>query len=320
MVDKMKEKNIIILGAVICATLIICGILYWPTLYRYDKIEGKMPIRVNRITGYTEILYRGHEWKPVKNVQTIPQNERDKVTILGDFNINGQIYNGEIYNGTSYTLKKIRLSIGAKNDSGIIEWQKRYETPIDIPPYSKGFCSIGLIDTKYFYIDKEKLENKMEYLDPGKPKYTKNELIDKAIGYAKEYAVRPNIYLSLINQVSEFNPDAKSPTGVRGISQIPLEKGKAYGIMNNEDRANPDKMLRAGAAYLRDLFDEKGNWSDAVFAYNGGSDPDFKYHVGRHLPWARQTLADRRRVPVGPAVPLLRAEVKLEEIFGYKGE
>ncbi len=339
----MKDKVKLLLCAMICTTLVVCGILFWPTFYRYDKIEGKLPVRVNRITGYTEILYPNRRWEPVKNVQPIPHNERNKVKVLGYFNSHDRIYKGEIYNGTSYTLKKIWLSIGAKRNSGKIEWQKIYETPVDIAPFSKGYCSIGLIDTKYFDSEKEKTENVLKEqvdqqwqpagpavpLDKIKPaKLTKEDLIGKAIDYAREYNVRPDIYLAVINQGSQFNPDAKSSTGVRGISQIPLEKGKAYGILNNEDRANPDKMLRAGAAYLRDLFNEKGNWSDAVMAYNGGSDPNFQVNVAKHLPWARRTLAgykpkaapDWELVSIEPLPEQLSPEVKLEEIFGYKGE
>jgi len=313
----------------ICTTLIVCGILFWPTFYRYDKIGGKLPVRVNRITGYTEILYPNRGWEPVRNAQTIPRNERNNVKVLGYFDSDKRLYNGEIYNGTNYTLKKIRLSIGAKY-GGKMEWQKIYETPIDIAPFSKGSCSINLIDwTRAFGPADYDLSNAPA---DNKTTYTKDQLIHEAIGYAKEYGVDPDIYLSVINQGSQFNPDAKSPTGVRGISQIPLEKGKAYGILNTEDRANPDKMLRAGAAYLRDLFNEKGNWPDALSAYNGGSDPDYLLNVAKHLPWARKQLSNlETKASHGHIIPknqivfdeptkLFTPEVKLEEIFGYEGE
>jgi hypothetical protein len=79
MLDRLREKSKIIISAMICVTLIILGILFWPTFYRYDKIEdkieGKMPVRINRITGYTEILYT-NGWKPVETVQTMPQDKK----------------------------------------------------------------------------------------------------------------------------------------------------------------------------------------------------------------------------------------------------
>jgi hypothetical protein len=49
--------------------------------------------------------------------------------------------------------------------------------------------------------------------------------------------------------------------------------------------------------------------------------------VGSHLVWAREQLKRlsakaRQLEPVGEPVPIqpLRPEVKLEEVFGYKGE
>jgi hypothetical protein len=70
MADKWREKNTILMCGMICTTLIICGILFWPTLYRYDKTESKL-VRINRITGDTHVLEkRGlgrevwYEWTP----------------------------------------------------------------------------------------------------------------------------------------------------------------------------------------------------------------------------------------------------------------
>ena len=164
----MREKDIIIICGIICATLIISGILFWPTLYRYDKINfgdkrsGQYLARVNRLTGYTEVLdssgwyLKGGE----KKANVMPQEEKNKVKIMGYFHDNaaeGQDpyarvvklesnYKGDIYNGTSWTIKKIRLSIVAKDKGGKIEWQKTYEASVDIAPFSKGYCSIKLMD------------------------------------------------------------------------------------------------------------------------------------------------------------------------------
>lgn len=158
----MKEKTIIILCSMLCVTLIVWGIFFWPTLYRYDKTEGKL-VRINKITGYTEILYDSG-WVPSveKKIRVMPQDEKNKVEVIGRLDLfeakekpvtGGRFlysgYKGTIYNGTSWTIRKVRLSIAAKNKTGKDEWQKIYETSVDIPPFSWSSCSIRLMDPPF---------------------------------------------------------------------------------------------------------------------------------------------------------------------------
>jgi hypothetical protein len=124
-----------------------------------------------------------------------------------------------------------------------------------------------------------------------KPIVDEDGLVRKAASYARKYGVPEDLYVSLVKQESQFNPDAKSLTGVIGLSQMTLATGKAYGIRNNQDRYDPDKSLDAGAAHFRDLLKEHGNnYRKALMAYNGGSDPHYDRNVARHLSWARQKL------------------------------
>ena len=131
MEEFMREKTAIIICVMICITLIICGILYWPTLYHYDKLYGKLPVRMNRLTGYTEILY-ADGWRSVKKqkeTQLIPVEEFAKIKSKGTFDNKGN-YNFIVYNGTAWTLTKIRLSL--TNESGLTI----YETYVHISPFS----------------------------------------------------------------------------------------------------------------------------------------------------------------------------------------
>jgi hypothetical protein len=153
MADKMKEKNIIILCGIICTALIICGILFWPTLYRYDKIKyglRTLPIRVNRITGYTEIL-RLSGWRGVKVekvIKALPIEEKDKIKSTGDFDGEGH-YKYAVYNGSKWTITRIKLSILAKDNQGKIIWHKIYEKAINIKPFLTESYSIKLYDYDY---------------------------------------------------------------------------------------------------------------------------------------------------------------------------
>jgi len=143
----MREKIAIIICALICTTIIICGVLFWPTLYRYDKFAGKLPVRMNRLTGYTEILY-GSGWERKvsdKELQEIPKEEIVKIGIRGSFDGKG-CYNFTIYNGCEWDIKRIKLSIGLKDGNGKKIWEKIYESSTNIRPFSIGSCSITLMD------------------------------------------------------------------------------------------------------------------------------------------------------------------------------
>lgn len=151
MADKMREKNVIILCIIICTTLIICGILFWPTLYRYDKIkygESTLPVRLNRITGNTEIL-RLDGWRAVSLViKRMPIQENNKITIKGDFDGKGN-YECVVYNGSNWTITTIKLSILAKDNEEKIIWHKIYEKAVAIIPFSTESYSIKLWDYDY---------------------------------------------------------------------------------------------------------------------------------------------------------------------------
>lgn len=48
-------------------------VFVWPTMYRYDKMDQKWPVRINRVTGKTEILY-SDGWQDVKANQQLQSN------------------------------------------------------------------------------------------------------------------------------------------------------------------------------------------------------------------------------------------------------
>lgn len=151
----MREKNAIIICALICATMVICGVLFWPTFYRYDKTQSKL-VRINRITGYTEVL-SGSSWEPVakkepfivndyiSQLKVIPREEIAKIEPKGVFDGKGR-YNFKVYNGSEWTIKIIKLSIGLNDGNGKNIWRRIYKTTADIQPFSIGSCSIELMD------------------------------------------------------------------------------------------------------------------------------------------------------------------------------
>jgi hypothetical protein len=54
---------------VIPVSIILFGLLIYPTLYKYDKLEQQYPVKINRITGEAHIL-KGNGWVNTSDSRT----------------------------------------------------------------------------------------------------------------------------------------------------------------------------------------------------------------------------------------------------------
>lgn len=94
---------------------------------------------------------------------------------------------------------------------------------------------------------------------------------------AKKYGIDPAIFKAMIRAESNFNPDAGSPAGARGIAQFMPATAEAYGVNLNDGKVTDD--LEGAARYLRDnLKKTGGDYRAALSIYNSGQ-PD-KYKPG----------------------------------------
>jgi hypothetical protein len=89
---------------------------------------------------------------------------------------------------------------------------------------------------------------------------------------ANKYGLDSSIIKGVMAQESKGNPFAKSKTGVKGLMQFTRDTGRAYGLMTDEDRLNPEKNIEAGAHLLSDLLTTtKGDLPKALAIYNAGT-------------------------------------------------
>jgi soluble lytic murein transglycosylase-like protein len=100
------------------------------------------------------------------------------------------------------------------------------------------------------------------------PDFNKFDSIISSV--SNKYNIPVALIKSVIKQESNFNPQAVSPKGAKGLMQLMPETAKLLGV---QDIFNPEENIEAGVKYLRMLLNKfDGDLIKALAAYNAGPD------------------------------------------------
>lgn len=83
---------------------------------------------------------------------------------------------------------------------------------------------------------------------------------------ARRHGVPEDLFLRLVQQESNWKPNARSHKGAIGLAQLMPFTAKYLGV-NPHD---PAENLEGGARYLKEQYVEFGSWRLALAAYNAG--------------------------------------------------
>ncbi len=124
--------------------LVVCAaFLLWVQRYKFDHVSlesgESYPVRVNRITGNAQVLYRG-VWRPSSDLPKLAPLIQD-LAAQDLEKLKGQAKLAEwsmldlsLYNGSDFTLKEITVDVAVTESSGKEVLRRQYRIEQEHPP------------------------------------------------------------------------------------------------------------------------------------------------------------------------------------------
>ena len=116
--------------------------------------------------------------------------------------------------------------------------------------------------------------------------FNKSSLQNLITDAAKSVKVDPNLIRAVIEQESEGDPNAVSPTGATGLMQLTGSTAARYGV---KDRTNPEENVKAGTQLYASLLNQFKDPRLAYAAYYSGPGA---IHDGQIVNTQEHTAAD----------------------------
>ncbi len=106
----------------------------------------------------------------------------------------------------------------------------------------------------------------------------------------EQFGIPSGLLRALISKESSGNPNARSPVGAIGLTQVMPATARGMGYNPEELARNPQMQVEAGARYLRQMLDSHGSVTEALAAYNWGPGNVQKYRRGEKTTMPRETV------------------------------
>ena len=127
--------------------------------------------------------------------------------------------------------------------------------------------------------------------NPGKQQV--GQMLDAA---AQKYGVPPEILKAVAYKESSWSPQASSFDGGHGKGIMQIDD-RSHAFARGDSVWDPVQNIDYGAKLLATLHERKGNWHDAIRAYNGSGPAAEKYahsvtSLAQQQPWTRWGVSD----------------------------
>src|SRR5581483_6957443 len=125
--------------------------------------------------------------------------------------------------------------------------------------------------------------------EPDSPEYDLAAIPDYIKAAAQRYRLSESLIAAVISVESNWDHEAVSPKGARGLMQLMPQTSKMIGV---RDPHSPDENIDAGASHLRAMLDTfKGDLPLALAAYNAGEQNVIRYRGIPPYPETRRFVA-----------------------------
>ncbi len=125
--------------------------------------------------------------------------------------------------------------------------------------------------------------------EPDSPEYDLAAIPDYIKAAAQRYRLSESLIAAVISVESNWDHEAVSPKGARGLMQLMPQTSAMIGV---SDPHSPDQNIDAGASHLRAMLDTfKGDLPLALAAYNAGEQNVIRYRGIPPYPETRRFVA-----------------------------